>query len=339
MQLAAGARPVDSDGKTIKDLSIVPIIVDPHEDNAGLLQATELLDQYRTIHNRIYGKEELPNEGFFSVKIETLKEINPTCVGSDKFFFKMQRVSDNKFDKFIGVSKTVCKDFKEWTGKDIELIYNPIKLEKPEKILFLLSATRLTKEKGKDRMLQFAKILDENNIPFLWLVFTDNKKEIKHPNIFFMDPKLDITNYISKADYLVQLSDNVEGYCYTVVESLILGTPVITTKCDVFKEIGIKDGINGFLLNFDMKNVPIDKIYKGLKKFEYEPPKSEWDKYLDNNSKYNPNKKRIVKPIRTYYDMELQKNVKKNDESFEVTQKRANFLVTDLKTVVYDEDK
>ena len=53
MQLAAGARPVDSDGKIIKDLSIVPIIVDPHEGNAGLLQATELLDQYRTIHNRI----------------------------------------------------------------------------------------------------------------------------------------------------------------------------------------------------------------------------------------------------------------------------------------------
>ena len=104
MQLAAGARPVDSDGKIIKDLSIVPIIVDPHEGNAGLLQATELLDQYRTIHNRIYGKEELPNEGFFSVKIETLKEINPTCVGSDKFFFKMQRVSDNKFDKFIGLN-------------------------------------------------------------------------------------------------------------------------------------------------------------------------------------------------------------------------------------------
>ena len=104
MQLAAGARPVDSDGNLIKDLSIVPIIVDPHEGNAGLLQATELLDQYRTIHNRIYGKEELPNEGFFSVKIETLKEINPKCVGSDKFFFKMQRVSDNKFDKFIGLN-------------------------------------------------------------------------------------------------------------------------------------------------------------------------------------------------------------------------------------------
>ena len=46
MQLAAGARPVDSNGKIIKDVSIVPIIVDPHEGNAGLLQAS--LQTYRT---------------------------------------------------------------------------------------------------------------------------------------------------------------------------------------------------------------------------------------------------------------------------------------------------
>lgn len=245
----------------------------------------------------------------------------------------------DKFDKFIGVSKTVCKDFKEWTGKDIKLIYNPVEIDRPKKTLFLLSATRLTEEKGKKRMEQFIEILEKNNIPFLWLIFTDHRKEIKHPRVFFMEPSLEIINYMPKADYVVQFPDNVEGYGYTPVESLILGTPVIATKCDAFIEIGIKDGVNGFLLDFDMKNVPIDKIYKGLKKFEYEPPKSEWNKYLDNNSKYNPNKKRMVKPIKTYYDMELKKNIKKNDEPFEVTQKRANFLVTDLKTVVYDEDK
>lgn len=103
MQLAAGVRPIDKNGKMIKDLSIVPIVVDPHEDNAGLQQATELLDNYRSIHNSIYGTQELNAEGFFSVKIETLKEINSANVSADRFFFKMQRVSDNKFDKFIGL--------------------------------------------------------------------------------------------------------------------------------------------------------------------------------------------------------------------------------------------
>ena len=35
MQLAAGVRPLDSNGKPIRDLSIVPIVIDPHEDNDG----------------------------------------------------------------------------------------------------------------------------------------------------------------------------------------------------------------------------------------------------------------------------------------------------------------
>jgi len=244
----------------------------------------------------------------------------------------------DKFDKFIGVSETVCKDFKEWTGKEIELIYNPIELDKPKKVLKLISATRLTKEKGKERIIKLIKILDDANIPYLWLIFTDNRKEIIHPNVFCMKPKLDISSYISEADYLVQLSDNVEGYGYTPVESLMLGTPVIATKCDAFIEIGIEDEINGFLIDFDVENVPVDKIYKGLKKFKYEPKKSQWGNYLNNASKYNPKKKVKVKPIRTYYDVDLQKNVKKNDEPFYIEQKRANYLVTDLKTVVYDEN-
>lgn len=88
MQLAAGVRPVDKNGKTIKDFSIVPIVVDPHEDNAGLQQATEQLDNYRSIHNSIYGTQELNAEGFFSVKIETLKEINAANVSADKFFLR-----------------------------------------------------------------------------------------------------------------------------------------------------------------------------------------------------------------------------------------------------------
>lgn len=101
MQLASGARPVDSEGKPIMNLSIVPIIIDPHEDNYGLQQVTELLNDYRSIRNRIYG-DELNKDGFFSVKIETLHDVNPEGVASDKFFFKMQKVTDNTFERLIG---------------------------------------------------------------------------------------------------------------------------------------------------------------------------------------------------------------------------------------------
>lgn len=104
MQLAAGVRPKDASGKLIHDFSIVPIIVDPHEDNSGLQQLSELLSDYRKMHQRIYG-DEVKDEGFFNVKIETLKDISPDSGVADKFFFKMQSVTDSRFDKFIGLNE------------------------------------------------------------------------------------------------------------------------------------------------------------------------------------------------------------------------------------------
>jgi glycosyltransferase involved in cell wall biosynthesis len=48
-----------------------------------------------------------------------------------------------------------------------------------------------------------------------------------------MTPRLDIRDYIADADYLVQLSDT-EAWSYSVLESLSLGTPVITTPIPCF---------------------------------------------------------------------------------------------------------
>jgi len=105
MQFASGAHPKDSAGNSIKDLSVVPILVDPHEGNAGLQDATKLLDDYRSIRNTIYGKDSASvEEGFFSVKIETLKDCQSNITKCDKFFFSMNSVSNSKFDKFIGLN-------------------------------------------------------------------------------------------------------------------------------------------------------------------------------------------------------------------------------------------
>lgn len=54
-----------------------------------------------------------------------------------------------KIDRYIGVSQTVCNNFKKLTGIDCELCYNPLFIDKPRKILNLISATRLTPEKRK----------------------------------------------------------------------------------------------------------------------------------------------------------------------------------------------
>lgn len=189
-----------------------------------------------------------------------------------------------KITKFIGVSKLCCEHFKEVTGKDCELIYNPLDLEKPKKVLKLISATRLTKEKGKDRIIKLANILDKARIPYLWLIFTNDVDTIKNPNIVYMEPKLDIINYIANSDYLIQLSDD-ESFCYSVVESLTLGTPVIITDCPVFKELGVVNGKNGWICDFDMSNVDVEKIYNTTLKFKYEPPKDTWGEELIKGKK------------------------------------------------------
>ena len=113
MQFAAGMRPKDENGDPIKNFSLVPIIVDPHEGNAGLQQVKDLLNRYRDIRKRIYGANanganqsgDSVAHGYFGVKIETLKEVEPQGgVSSDSFFFRMQRVSDNCFKDFIGLN-------------------------------------------------------------------------------------------------------------------------------------------------------------------------------------------------------------------------------------------
>jgi len=200
-----------------------------------------------------------------------------------------------KITKYLGVSKQVCDTYEEVTGHKTELVYNPIEVPKPQKVLNIISATRLTREKGKNRMIKLMQLLDEVNIPYIWTIFTDDTNAIEHPNVAYMKPRLDIIDYIANADYLVQLSDN-EGYCYSVIESLCVGTPVIVTKCPVFEELGVANGKNGFIVDFDMSNVPIQEIYKGLPKFEYKPKESNWDKFLEKGkSTYKEEKMQMVK--------------------------------------------
>lgn len=232
-----------------------------------------------------------------------------------------------KITKYLGVSKQACNTYKEVTGYDTELVYNPIEIDEPKKILNLISATRLTAEKGKNRIKKLASILDKAQIPYIWTIFTDDINAINNPNIVYMKPRLDIINYIANADYLVQLSDN-EGYCYSVVESLCVGTPVIVTDVPVFKEIGV-NGKNGFILDFDLKDVPIKKIYNGLPKFEYKPKKDNWSNLLSKGKSIYKEELKMkvkVKCIINYFDLQLNRNVVK-DEEYIVNLPRAEELV------------
>lgn len=212
----------------------------------------------------------------------------------------------------FGVAENTTKGIKEhfeWAA-DIQTIYNPYTPKKPKKVLHLISATRLTQEKGYDRMKKLCEALDEAGVPFTWLVFTDQPKPAPHPNMAILPAKVEgIIDYIADADYLVQLSDT-EGYSYSIVEALSCGTPVIATDFAVAREQGIENGKTGFILPMDMSEIPVKQIVKGVPKFTWTPPESHYETVLaKGKSKYEQDLKKPVTLKATMRFLDLETNI------------------------------
>lgn len=307
-----------------KDITIYYMSADPEQ--------VKRLSQFVRVR-RWHGQHVKCKRAFFNFNLEMLNSVEAEeyyqVAHGDYKAMNLKPNMNKKLTGFIGVSDQVCKTYNEMTGKEVSLCYNPLDVDPPKKVLHLLSATRLTAEKGKARIEQMAKKLDEEGIPYFWTVFSDSGKELsKLPSVAVLEPRLDITNYINKADYLVQLSDN-EGYCYSVVEALTLGTPVIVTDVPVFKELGVEDGKNGFILDFNLNNLDPEKIYKGVKSFKYQAPEDSWmDFIIDGKSEYKEEEKELVmvESIVRYYDKEFAEEIPAK-RTFEVTRRRAEELV------------
>ena len=219
---------------------------------------------------------------------------------------------DERITDRFGVADNTTNGIREhyeW-AKDIVTMYNPYTAKKPRKVLKLVSATRLTPEKGFARMVRLAEALDASKIPYHWLVFTDSRQTFPNKNVSLMEPRHDVLDFIADADYLVQLSDT-EGYSYSIVEALSVGTPVICTALPVADEQGVINGKTGFILPFDMSEIPIDAIYKGLPKFTVMPRESQYEKVLaKGKAQYERDRKTTVevKAIKHYFDIELNKD-------------------------------
>lgn len=235
-----------------------------------------------------------------------------------------------KFEKYIAVSKIAGESFKELTGIDYELIYNPIDIDIPkvEKYndgkLHLISATRLTREKGLERMKKLAKALEKANIDYVWEIYTNRVREAVGNNVIYKDPKFNIIEEIAKNDFLVQLS-SCEAFCYSIVESLMVSTPIIATNLPVLEELGVRNGFEGYILDFNMQNIPIDQIKQKSLKVAYKPPKSNWGKYLNKTSDYDPKAKIKVRSKRGFYLIEENIHTIKGQE-LEITNERASYL-------------
>lgn len=237
---------------------------------------------------------------------------------------------DKRITDRFGVAENTTNGIREhyeW-AKDIVTMYNPYTPKKPRKVLKLVSATRLTAEKGFDRMVTLAGKLDEAGVPFHWLIFTDKPREFPNPSVTVLPARHDVLDFIADADYLVQLSDT-EGYSYSIVEALSVGTPVIATEIPVAAEQGVVNGKTGFILPFDMSDVPVDAIYKGLRKFTYTPRESHYETVLaKGKAKYNEGRKDTVTvQVRVRYNDLEQGRVMNVGDIFDVKPERADVLI------------
>ena len=233
-------------------------------------------------------------------------------------------------DLIVPVSDAVVKSYGMKDG--YKVIHNMTIPRESREPLFLVSATRIsTREKGEKRMIDFAKALKGYGVPFIWLIFTDRVMTGAVDGMVFMNMTMNVAPFLAKADYLVQLSDS-EAFCYSMVEALELGTPVITTPVDVLDEIGIEDGVNGYIVPFDMniskktmQNIT-ERIPDG---FAYDNGNpgivKKWRAVLGNTKPtgaYKPSDEITVKITRKYRDMELERLMMPG-EIFQMTRERA----------------
>ena len=206
---------------------------------------------------------------------------------------------DPRINEYIGISKQVCDSWLELTGIKATLCYNPVLPPKPHRTIRICSAQRMSKEKGRDRMVLLARTLDyvcsHTGDKWMWDIYTDNTNAIYNENISYKQPRLDVSEYLNGYDWFVALSDN-EGYCYSVVEALTRGVPCVVTEVPVFKEIGLDD-TNSLTLKFNMENATevVMKMFNSNLKFNYEPPKDSWRSFfLDIPSTYEYKEEQIM---------------------------------------------
>ncbi len=250
-------------------------------------------------------------------------------------------IDNPKLTHYIGVSQFATDKLEEYRkkiGKDIKTIkcYNPLTLEPKQKLIHLVSACRLDDTvKGGGRTLKLIEALDrycaEHNRNYIWTIFTNPTKiKINSPNVIQMEPRLDVRTFIADADYVLQLSNDMETYCYTINEALGYGVPIITTPLSILKELPITDNEH-IVLDWDCENadeVARQIFEKEVKPFEYTPLKDDWDKILAkgrSNYKSDWKKTYLVECIEAYTDVVINKWIE-TGEQWEVDYLRMEYL-------------
>ena len=155
-------------------------------------------------------------------------------------------------------------DYKEIEKKSNEQVHD---FERKEDITTFINLGRHDeKQKKLSRIIEATKKLNEENYKFRVVFIGDGVDSDKYKsqaqginNIEFLGAKKNPYPYLKQSDCLLMSSD-YEGYPVVVIESLILGKPIITTDVsDSKKDIEGKYGL--------VVEKSVDGIYNGMKEY------------------------------------------------------------------------
>lgn len=252
-----------------------------------------------------------------------------------------QQYSDMGIKEIVGCGEFVSKMSNEVLHDNPTTIKNILLPRRDtNKVLKLISCTRLDEAKGWNRMLKLMEMMRKAEIKFEWNIFTNSTNyKCLYEEVHFWKQRYDIWDYLADADYTVLLSDS-EGLPYTVQESLQYQVPCIVTDVGGCTEL-IKDGVNGYVvpldMNFDVnkiKNIPVCKEYNNdalngwLKYLGYneEVKKEKIDKIIQEFKEEKEMKYKVRCIMENgYHDVNLNRKIKFGEE-YEVGEERAEYL-------------
>lgn len=197
--------------------------------------------------------------------------------------------SYSKFDGIVGVSDVVTQSVKSLYGlQNAVTLYNPIdsdyimersaeQYSKPSQSgISLVTTGRLVPQKGYDRLLRVVRRLKADGVDFNLLILGEGPERHKLQKLIEendLGGAVAMPGFLSnpyaamKACDLFVCSSVAEGYSTAVTEALILGLPVITTRCSGMSEL-LGDNEFGVVVDNDE-----EALYKGLKELLLTPEK------------------------------------------------------------------